>query len=163
MNAVCHNQLINSFLQTQHGHEICRSFSVLEMHTTHCSHHGSLCPSQNSHFTFFQAPCFTLAQYYWPYVTLVNAPFSFRGNLLPYNNSPHSLNLCHPHIDLTVIAASHRQTAHTLSPRYAKSLTVSNSSHNFPSCSTASPIFPSHFWYGKFLEINGATLFTPAY
>ena len=43
-NTVCHRQLIYGFFQTQHEHQICRSFSVLELYSTHCSHHGSFCP-----------------------------------------------------------------------------------------------------------------------
>ena len=58
-----YSQLIHSFLKAQHEHQIRRSFSVFELHSTHCSHHGSLCPSYNSHLTFFQATFFTSIQY----------------------------------------------------------------------------------------------------
>ena len=44
-NTICHSQLINSFIQTQHEHQICRSFFVFDVYSTHCSHHGSFCPS----------------------------------------------------------------------------------------------------------------------
>ena len=42
-------------------------------------------------------------------------------------------------------------------------LTVPTSSHNFFSCTTASPIFPSYFQNVKFLENHRRTLFTPAH
>ena len=41
--------------------------------------------------------------------------------------------------------------------------TVSTSSHNFSYCSTASPLFPSHFQLAKFHEMYVVTLSTPAY
>ena len=44
MNTVCHGQLIYGFHQTLHEHQICRTFSVFELHSTHCSHPGSFCP-----------------------------------------------------------------------------------------------------------------------
>ena len=31
-------------------------FSIIEPYPTHCSQHGSPCPSQNLYLTFFQAP-----------------------------------------------------------------------------------------------------------
>ena len=82
-NSVCHSQLIYGFIQAQHQHQICRSFSVFELYFTHA------------------------------------------------------------HLVLAVTAASHPPPALTLSPRYANSLTVSTSSHNFTSCSMVSPIFPA--------------------
>ena len=45
-----------------------------------------------------------------------------------------------------------------LSPRYVNSLTVSTSSDNLSFCSTASPIFPSHFLHVKLLENFGVIL-----
>ena len=44
-NTYFHSQLIYCFLQNQHEHQICRSLSVFALPTTHCSHHGSFCPS----------------------------------------------------------------------------------------------------------------------
>ena len=43
-DTVCHSQLIYGFTLTQHEHQICRSFSMFDQHSTHCSHHGSFCP-----------------------------------------------------------------------------------------------------------------------
>ena len=74
-------------------------------------------------------------------------------------NPPHSLSLNHQHLVLAVTAASHPPPEITLSPRYVNSLTVSTSSHNLLSCSTASPMFPSNFLHVKFLENFGVTLF----
>ena len=54
---------------------MCRSFFVFELYSTHCSHHGSLCPSSNSHLTFLLAPYFTSMQYCWPYISLMNSSF----------------------------------------------------------------------------------------
>ena len=76
-NTACHSQLVYSFLQTQHEHQIHRSFSVFELHSTHCSHHGSFCPSLNFHLTFLQTPCFTSIRYCWSCITLINCPFQF--------------------------------------------------------------------------------------
>ena len=72
---------------------------------------------------------------------------------LQYSNSPHSLSLSHP------ILFWQLQQPHilTLSPRYVNSNTVSTS-HNLSSCSTASPIFPSHFLHVIFLGNSGVTL-----
>ena len=50
MNTVCHSQLVYSFLQTQHEHEICASFSVFELHSTHCSHFTLSFVKFQSHF-----------------------------------------------------------------------------------------------------------------
>ena len=50
-----------------------------------------------------------------------------------------------------VTAASHPTSTCTLSPRYVNSITISTSLHNFSSCSTASPIFPSHSLHVKLL------------
>ena len=41
MNTVCHSQLIYGFVQTQHEHQIHRTFPVFELYSTHCSHHES--------------------------------------------------------------------------------------------------------------------------
>ena len=90
---------------------------------------------------------------------LYAAPFSFRGNLLPYSNSPHSLSLNHQH--LAIMAASH--PALTLSPSYVASQTVSTSPPTFSSCSTAYPTFPSHFLQTSFLGRFVVTLFTAAH
>ena len=163
MNAASHIHLIKCFIQAQHEYPICRSFSVFELYSTHCSDHGYFCPSWNSLLIFFQAPWFTFIQYCCPYVTLINNPFHPRGSLLQYSISLHSLKLTHPHLVLAVTAASHHPPALTLSPRYVNSLTVSTSSHNFSSCSTASPIFPSHFLHARFLDHVGVTIFTPAH
>ena len=38
------SQLIYGFIQTQHEHHICTSFSVFKLGSTHSSHHGSFCP-----------------------------------------------------------------------------------------------------------------------
>ena len=119
-NTVCLSQPIYGFTQTQH--HILGSFCVLELYSTHCSHHGSLCLSLNSHLTFFLAPCFTSIQYYWPYITPIN---SFRGNQIPYSNSPYSLNSTQPHPVQAITAASHPPPELTLSPRHVNSLTVS--------------------------------------
>ena len=51
----------------------------------------------------------------------------------------------------------------TLSPRYVNSLTVSTSSYNFLSCSTACRIFPSHFLHVTFLEDYEVIIFTNAH
>ena len=67
-----------------------------------------------------------------------------------------------PHFNLAVTAASHPPPEHTLSPRYVNFLNVSTSSHTFSSCSTASPIFPSHFLHVKCLENIGHP-FSPAH
>ena len=40
---VCHGQLIYGFIQTQHEHQIRRSFSVFELYSKHCSHNESFC------------------------------------------------------------------------------------------------------------------------
>ena len=82
---------------------------------------------------------------------------------MPYSNSPHSLSITHPHLVLAVTAASHPPTTITMSRRYVNSLTVFTSSHNFSSCSTASPIFPSHFLHVKFLQHLGVSLLNPAH
>ena len=50
---------------------------------------------------------------------------------------------------------------HPRSLKYVNFCIVSTSSHNFSSCTTASPIFPSHFLHLKFLENFGDTHFTP--
>ena len=71
----CPSQLTNSFLQAKHEHEIRRFFSIFELYSTHCPHHGSFCPSQNSHLTFLQAQCFTSIQYCQPYIALINSHF----------------------------------------------------------------------------------------
>ena len=68
-NEQCHSQQNHSLIQTQLQHQIHRSFSVLQLYFTHCSHHGYLCPSQNSHLTFLQAPCITAIKYCWPNIT----------------------------------------------------------------------------------------------
>ena len=60
--------------------------------------------SRHFYFNYFYFPSI---QYYWPYITPINSPFSPRGNHLPYSNSPHSLNITHPHLDLAVTAAPH--------------------------------------------------------
>ena len=114
-------------LKHQYQHQICRSFSIFELYSTHCSHHGSFCPSLNSHLTFLQAQCFTCIQYCWPYITLVNSPFQ-QLSALPKLNPSTSV--------LAVTAASHPTPALTQSPRYVNSLTFSTSSHSFSSCST---------------------------
>ena len=163
-NTVFYSQLSYCFLLALHEHQICRSFSVFELYSTHCSHHGSLCSSYNSHLTFSQASCFTSIQYCRPYIALsLTAPFSFGGNLLPYRNSLHSLSLTYPHLVLAATAASHPPPALTLSPRYVSSPTVSTSSHSFFSCYTVSPIFTSLFVHAKFLLFFGVSLFTPAH
>ena len=74
-NTVFHCQLSYGFLLALHEHQICRSFSVFELYSTHCSHHGSLCSSYNSNLTFSQASCFTSIQYYRPYIALLDSPF----------------------------------------------------------------------------------------
>ena len=61
---------------------------------------------------------------------------------------------------MAVTTASYPPPALTLSPRYVNCLTVSTSSRNFSSGSTASPIFPSHFLQVKFLFNSGVTIFT---
>ena len=63
----------------------------------------------------------------------------------------------------TLSISSHPPTALTLSQRYVNSPTVSTSSHNLTSFSTASQIFPSHFLHVKFHVNFGATLFIPAH
>ena len=65
-NTVCHSQLIHGFIQTQHQHQVLSSFSFIELYSTHCFHHGSLCLLCNSLLTFLQAPCFTSMQNFWP-------------------------------------------------------------------------------------------------
>ena len=94
---------------------------------------------------------------------LKTAHFGISRNNLPYSNSPHSLSLIHTYLVLVVTAASHPPPALTLSPRFVNSLTVCISSHNLSSCSTAYPIFPSHFLHVKFLKNIGVTLFTPTH
>ena len=80
-NTVCHSQLIFGFIQTQHENQIGRSFSVFELYSTQCSHHGSFCLLSKSHLTFFQASCFTSIQYFWSYITHISSPFQ------PYQKS----------------------------------------------------------------------------
>ena len=86
------------------------------------------------------------------------APFSQRETLLSNSVSPHSINLTHPHFVLAVTAASHPPSTLILSSRYVNYLTVSTSSHNFFSCSTASQIFPS-----LLSENFTVTILTPAH
>ena len=111
---------IHCFIQTKH--KVFRSFTIFELYSTHSSHHKSLCPSKHLHPTFFQTPCFTSKQNCWPYITLTNAPVSVRGNLLPYSNSLHSLNITNRHLVLAVTATSHTPLTLTLLPRYVNSL-----------------------------------------
>ena len=60
-NVHCHSNLICCFMQTLHQHQVLSSFSIFELYFTYCSHHRSLCPSQNSNLAFFLAqsslPC----------------------------------------------------------------------------------------------------------
>ena len=72
---VCHTQLIYGFTQTQHEHQICGCFSILELYSSHCSHHRSLCPLFISHLAFLHSPCFTSMHYCWPYIAPINSPF----------------------------------------------------------------------------------------
>ena len=72
---VCHSQLIYCFIQTQHQHQIISFFSIIELHSTHCCHHASLCPLQNSYLASFHTPCFTPIQNCWPHLAFVNSPF----------------------------------------------------------------------------------------
>ena len=120
-NTVCHSQLIYGFTPTQHEHQICRSFSVFELYSTHCCYHGSQFFVRFKS-RFLSGKCFTSMQYCWPYLIL-----GFRGNLLPCSNSPHSLGLVHQHLFLAVAANSHPPPALTLSPAYVISFTVSTS------------------------------------
>ena len=149
LNIVYHSQLIYCFIQTQH--EVLKSlFSIFELFSTHCSYGRSFCPSQNSHFAFFQTPCFAVIHNCWPYIALVNSPFQLERKFFHCSNLPHSLSLANPLLVLAVTAASHPLPALTLSPRYVNSHAVYTSSHNVSSCSSASPIFPSHFLQAKF-------------
>ena len=114
INTICHSQLICSYLQTQHEYQSVDLFQSLS-----CTPHIAL----TMDLSILRKIPISLS-----YVTLINSPFSFRGNLLPCSNSSHSLDVTHPHLVLAVTAASHHPPALTLSPRYVNSLTVSTSS-----------------------------------
>ena len=69
-------------------------------------------------------------QIYWPYIALVTGHIGFKGNF-PCSNLPHTVTLTHPHLVLTVTAASHPPPTLTLSSRYVESLTVSTLAYVF--------------------------------
>ena len=54
-NTACHSWLIHSFIQAQH--QILRSFSIFELYSTHCSHHGSVCLTSDSWLIWLQKIC----------------------------------------------------------------------------------------------------------
>ena len=131
--------------QQQYQHHLLRPVFILELSSTSYSHHVSLCPSKNTCLTSFRhhtsLPCSITGLT----CLLYTAPFSLRGNLLPYSNSPHSITLTHRHLVLAVTAASHPPPAITLSPRYVNYLSfhyitfllhcLSNIPFSFSACS----------------------------
>ena len=51
-------QFFCCFLQSQHVHQLPCTPLFHQLYTAHCSHHRSLCSSQNSYFIFSQTLCF---------------------------------------------------------------------------------------------------------
>ena len=117
MNTVWDSELIYSFLQTQHQHQILSLLLILEMYSTCCSHNGSRCTLCSSHSAFFQSPYFTPTEL----LALQNSckqPLLALEATSAYTNSPHFLDLIHLNLILAVTASP---LAFILSPKYVNS------------------------------------------
>ena len=115
--------------------------------------------SSNSHLTFFQTPCFTTIQYCWPCLTPISSPFQLERKppamqQLTTLTRPNSCTSCSgSYSSLTSSTCSHPVTE----------ICEFTYSFHFISCSTASPIFPSHFLHVKCLDNFGVSIFIPAH
>ena len=88
-NTVCHSQLLYGFIQTQHEHQICRSFSIFELYSTLLLQWISLFFVKfSSHFSSGTM----LHQYRRPYITPINSLYQLRRKFpltaLPKLNPP---------------------------------------------------------------------------
>ena len=72
-------------------------------------------------------------------------PFILKGNLIPSNNSRHSLNLTQPILTFAVTTALPTPLEFSLSFKQQNLFTVSTSLHNFSIESTVPSIIPLHF------------------
>ena len=129
----------------------------------HCFHHQFLCLQQSFPFHFLSASMLH------SYAELLALHSSCKQPISALEEaSPIQHLATFPKLDpITSCSGSHSSltssTCILLLPRYVNCLTVSTTSHCFSSCSTASPIFPSHFLRTKFLENVAVTLFTVAH